>query len=85
MMRIKSSQLILILEESVFSVIPWKQVVEAASGSTYSALTSIKFPSATSASFNIDEVVTQTVTEASGKVVSWDSGTKILKVYQSWL
>ena len=57
----------------------------AASGSTYSALTSIKFPSATSASFNIDEVVTQTVTGVSGKVVSWDSGTKILKVYQSSL
>lgn len=55
----------------------------AASGSTYSALTAIKFPSATSASFNIDEVVTQTTTGASGKVVSWDSGTKILKIYQS--
>ena len=55
----------------------------AASGTTYNALTAIKFPSGTSASFNVDETVTQTGTGASGKVVSWDSGTKILKVYQS--
>ena len=54
-----------------------------ASAATYSALTSIKFPSGTAASFSIDEVVTQATTNASGKVVSWDSTTKILKVYQS--
>jgi len=54
-----------------------------ATSSTYNALTAIKFPSATTASFNIDEIVTQTGTGASGKVVSWDSSTKILKVYQS--
>lgn len=54
-----------------------------ASGSTYSALTAIKFPSATTASFSIDEIVTQAGTGAAGKVVSWDSNTKILKVYQS--
>jgi len=54
-----------------------------ASGSTYNGLTAIKFPSATVASFNIDETVTQTTTGATGKVVSWDSATKILKVYQS--
>lgn len=54
-----------------------------ASGSTYNGLTAIKFPSATVASFNIDETVTQTTTGATGKVVSWDSSTKILKVYQS--
>jgi hypothetical protein len=55
----------------------------SASGSTYNGLTAIKFPSATVASFNIDETVTQTTTGATGKVVSWDSATKILKVYQS--
>jgi hypothetical protein len=55
----------------------------AATGSTYNGLTAIKFPSATVASFNVDEIVTQTTTGASGKVVSWDSSTKILKVYQS--
>lgn len=54
-----------------------------ASGLTYSALTAIKFPTSTSASFSVDELVTQAVTGAKGKVVSWDSTTKILKVYQS--
>lgn len=54
-----------------------------AAGSTYNGLTAIKFPSATVASFNVDETVTQTTTGASGKVVSWDSSTKILKIYQS--
>ena len=51
--------------------------------STYNALVAVKFPSATVASFNIDEIVTQATTNAKGKVVSWDSSTKILKLYQS--
>lgn len=54
-----------------------------ATNATYNALTAIKFPNATTASFSIDEVVTQANTGAKGKVVSWDSTTKILKVYQS--
>ena len=54
-----------------------------AASTTYSALTAIKFPTATAASFNVDEVITQATTGASGKVVSWDSTTKILKIYQS--
>jgi len=54
-----------------------------AAGSTYNALTSIKFPSASTSSFLVDEIVTQTTTNATGKVVSWDSSTKILKVYQN--
>jgi len=55
----------------------------SATSSTYSALTSIKFPSSTTASFSLDEVVTQANTNAKGRVVSWDPTTKILKVYQS--
>jgi hypothetical protein len=55
----------------------------AATGTTYSALTSIKFPAAMTQSFLVDEIVTQATTNAVGKVVSWDSGTKILKIYQS--
>jgi hypothetical protein len=54
-----------------------------ASGLTYNALTAIKFPNSTTANYSIDEIVTQAVTGAKGKVVSWDSTTKILKVYQS--
>ena len=54
-----------------------------ATSSTYNSLIAIKFPSATVASFNVDEIVTQATTNAKGKVVSWDSSTKILKVYQS--
>ena len=55
----------------------------AATGATYNALVAVKFPSSTVASFNIDEIVTQATTNAKGKVVSWDSSTKILKLYQS--
>jgi len=54
-----------------------------ATSSTYNALTAIKFPTATSATFAVDELVTQAVTGAKGRVVSWDSSTKILKLYQT--
>jgi len=54
-----------------------------ATGSTYSALTSIKFSASTTASFSVDEIVTQATTNASGRVVSWDNINKILKLYQS--
>lgn len=62
---------------------PMENGGSAAAGATYNALTAIKFPSATAASFSVDEIVTQSATGAIGKVVSWDSTTKILKVYQS--
>ncbi len=54
-----------------------------ATGSTYNALTAIKFPAGTSVSYAIDELVTQSTTNARGRVVSWDATTKILKIYQS--
>jgi hypothetical protein len=54
-----------------------------ATGSTYNALTAIKFPTGTAATFAIDEIVTQATTGAKGRVVSWDSSTKIMKLYQT--
>ena len=50
---------------------------------TYTGLTSIKFPSASTGNFLVDEIVTQASTNAKGKVVSWDSVNKVLKLYQN--
>jgi hypothetical protein len=55
----------------------------AATLSTYTALKAIKFPTATTVDFVSDETITQTTTNAVGRVVSWDSATKVLKYYQT--
>jgi hypothetical protein len=55
----------------------------AATLNTYTTLKSIKFPSGTSSDFLVDEIITQSGTNAVGRVVDWDSSTKVLKYYQS--
>lgn len=54
-----------------------------ATGSTYTGLTSIKFSGSSTGDFLVDEIVTQATTGATGKVVSWDSVNKVLKLYQN--
>lgn len=50
---------------------------------TATACNSIKFPSATVTNFTPGEIVTQSSTGAKGRVIHWDSVTKVLRYYQN--
>lgn len=50
---------------------------------TATACYAMKFPSATNVNFNIGDVITQATTGAKGRVIHWDSITKVLRYYQN--
>ena len=50
---------------------------------TATACYSIKFPSATNVNFAPGEIITQATTGAKGRVIHWDSVTKVLRYYQN--
>ena len=50
---------------------------------TATACFAMKFPAVTNVNFDIGEVITQTTTGAKGRVIHWDSITKVLRYYQN--
>jgi len=50
---------------------------------TATACHAIKFPAATTTNFEPGEIITQNVTGAKGRVIHWDSVTKVLRYYQN--
>lgn len=50
---------------------------------TATACYSIKFPSSTTTSFIPGEIITQSTTGAKGRVIHWDTVTKVLRYYQN--
>jgi hypothetical protein len=50
---------------------------------TATACFAIKFPSSTTANFEPGEIITQSSTGAKGRVIHWDSVTKVLRYYQN--
>ena len=50
---------------------------------TATACFAMKFPAATSVNFDIGEIITQATTGAKGRVIHWDSITKVLRYYQN--
>lgn len=50
---------------------------------TATACYAVKFPSATNVNFAPGEIITQSTTNAKGRVIHWDSVTKVLRYYQN--
>jgi hypothetical protein len=50
---------------------------------TATACYAIKFPSSTTDNFEPGNIITQSTTEAKGRVIHWDSVTKVLRYYQN--
>jgi hypothetical protein len=50
---------------------------------TATACNAIKFPAATTTNFAVGEIITQSTTGAKGRVIHWDSVTKVLRYYQN--
>lgn len=50
---------------------------------TATACYAIKFPAATNVNFELGEIITQATTGAKGRVIHWDSVTKVLRYYQN--
>jgi len=50
---------------------------------TSTACYAIKFPAVTNVNFDVGEIITQTTTGAKGRVIHWDTITKVLRYYQN--
>jgi hypothetical protein len=50
---------------------------------TATACFAIKFPSTTNVNFTLGEIITEAATGAKGRVIHWDSVTKVLRYYQN--